>query len=118
LQNLLHNGVRHTSPGGIVAIVVTMEAQTVCIRVKDTGEGITPEDLPRIWERFYQTNSARTRTDRGAGLGLSLVKEWIEAMGGTACAESVVGAGSCFTLSLPQAQRMSEPYARAEKQGP
>jgi signal transduction histidine kinase len=71
--------------------------------VKDTGEGIAPEDLPRIWERFYQTSSTRTRTDRGAGLGLSLLKDWIEALGWGVCAESVVGAGSCFTLCLPQA---------------
>jgi signal transduction histidine kinase len=103
LQNLLHNAIRHTAPGGIVAIAATMEARTVSIHVKDTGEGIAPEDLPHIWERFYQSESARARSDRGAGLGLSLVKEWIEAMGGTVCAESIVGAGSCFTLCLPQA---------------
>ncbi|MBO0796475.1 MAG: HAMP domain-containing protein, partial [Ktedonobacteraceae bacterium] len=55
LQNLLHNGLRHTSPGGIVAVVVTARDHEVVFQVKDTGEGIAPQDLPHIWERFYQT---------------------------------------------------------------
>jgi signal transduction histidine kinase len=101
LQNLLHNGLRHTSPGGIVAVVVQIEAMTVSIHVKDTGEGIAPADLPHIWQRFYQTESARTRMDGGTGLGLALVKEWIEGMGGTVSVESRPGEGSCFTLCLP-----------------
>jgi signal transduction histidine kinase len=103
LQNLLHNAVRHTSPGGIVAVMVNAEPKEVVLQVKDTGEGIAPEDLPHIWERFYQTESARTRKGGGTGLGLALVKEWIEGMGGTVAAESVVGQGSSFTIRLPQA---------------
>jgi signal transduction histidine kinase len=101
LQNLLHNGLRHTSPGGIVAVVVQVEATTVSIHVKDTGEGIAPADLPHIWQRFYQTESARTRMGGGTGLGLALVKEWIEGMGGTVSVSSQPGEGSCFTLCLP-----------------
>jgi signal transduction histidine kinase len=66
--------------------------------VKDTGEGILPEDLPHIWERFYQTGRQRARSDSGAGLGLALVKEWMEEMGGTVSVESAVSEGSCFTL--------------------
>src|SRR6185312_1428966 len=97
LQNLLHNAVRHTSPGGIVAFVVSEEAESVIIQVKDTGEGIAPEDLPYIWERFYQADNARNSLDGGAGLGLALVKELVEAMDGTVEVESVVGGGSCFT---------------------
>jgi signal transduction histidine kinase len=100
LQNLLHNGLRHTSPGGIVAVVVQATATTVSIHVKDTGEGIAPADLPHIWQRFYQTDSARTRGG-GTGLGLALVKEWIEGMGGTVSVSSHLGEGSCFTLCLP-----------------
>ena len=103
LQNLLHNAVRHTSPGGIVAVAVSEEAEVVVIHVKDTGEGIAPEDLPHIWERFYQAGGSSTRMGGGTGLGLALVKEWIEGMGGTAGVESVVGEGSCFTLRLPRA---------------
>jgi signal transduction histidine kinase len=101
LQNLLHNAVRHTSPGGIVAFVVSEEAESVIIQVKDTGEGIAPEDLPHIWERFYQGESARNGVDGGAGLGLALVRELIEAMNGMVEVESVVGEGSCFTLRFP-----------------
>ncbi len=100
LQNLLHNAVRHTSPGGIVAVVVRAEPEAVVLQVKDTGEGIAPGDLPHVWERFYQTESARIGS--GTGLGLALVKEWVEAMGGTVSAESVVGEGSCFNICLPR----------------
>ncbi|HLZ56892.1 MAG TPA: HAMP domain-containing sensor histidine kinase [Ktedonosporobacter sp.] len=104
LQNLLHNGVRHTSPGGIVAVVVRAEGHEVLLQVRDTGEGIEAKDLPHIWERFYQTESARTRMGGGTGLGLALVKEWIEGMGGSVSVESAPGEGSCFTLRLPQTE--------------
>ncbi len=76
--------------------------------VKDTGEGISPKDLPHIWERFYQTERSRTRIDGGAGPGLALVKEWIEEMGGTVSVESAIGEGSCFTLHLPRVSKYSK----------
>jgi signal transduction histidine kinase len=102
LHNLLRNGGRHTPPGGIVAVTAHAEPDTVVIQVQDTGEGIAPQDLPRIWERFYRAESARAHDRGGAGLGLALVKELTEAMGGTVGAESVVGQGSCFTIRLPR----------------
>jgi signal transduction histidine kinase len=102
LRNLLHNAVRHTPPGGIVAVEVKVKPEAVLIRVKDTGEGISPKDLPHIWERFFQTERSQTRIEGGAGLGLALVKDWIEEMGGTVSVESVVGEGSCFSLLLPR----------------
>ena len=108
LRNLLHNAVRHTSPGGIVAVQILVEPEAILIQVKDTGEGIVPEELPHIWERFYQVDSAHTRIDNGAGLGLALVKEWVEEMGGTVSVESIVGEGSCFTLCLPRANISNE----------
>jgi signal transduction histidine kinase len=108
IRNLLHNAVRHTSPGGIIVVQVTVEPEAVLIQVKDTGEGIAPEELPHIWERFYQGESARTRMESGAGLGLALVKEWIEEMGGTVSVESNIGEGSCFTLRLPLAKADSD----------
>jgi signal transduction histidine kinase len=101
LRNLLHNGVRHTPPGGIVAVVLKAEEHAVILQVKDTGEGIAPTDMPHIWERFYRSESTRTNMGSGTGLGLALVKEWTEAMGGTVAVESTVGEGSCFTLRLP-----------------
>ncbi len=103
LANLLRNAVRHTPPGGIVAVMAAAEAGAVHVEVRDTGEGIQPEDLPHIWERFYRGRDSRTDADGSAGLGLALVKELTEAMGGTVGVESVVGQGSCFTVRLPQA---------------
>jgi signal transduction histidine kinase len=103
LSNLLHNGVRHTPPGGIVAVIVAVEEDAVRIEVRDTGQGIPPGDLPYVWERFYRGESARAEDSRGAGLGLALVKELTEAMGGTVEVESVLREGSCFTVRLPRA---------------
>ena len=100
LLNLLRNAVRHTPPGGIVAILAAAEAETVRIEVRDTGEGIAPEDLPRIWERFYRGQNA---TSESAGLGLALVKELVEALGGRVGVESAPGEGSCFTVWLKKA---------------
>ncbi len=104
LINLLRNGVRHTPPGGIVAVVVAAEPEHVRIEVRDTGAGIPPEDLPHIWERFYRGAEARAKDNRGAGLGLPLVKELTEAMGGSVEVESAVGEGCCFTLRFPIAR--------------
>jgi signal transduction histidine kinase len=103
LQNLLHNAVRHTPPGGIVAVNVRAEVEAVVLQVQDTGEGIAAEELSRIWERFYRAGKARARSDGGSGLGLALVKELTEAMGGTVAAESVTGEGSSFTVRVPRA---------------
>jgi signal transduction histidine kinase len=102
LANLLRNGVRHTSPGGIVAVIVAAEEDAVKIEVRDTGEGISAEELPLIWERFYRGENARTDDVRGAGLGLALVKELTEAMGGGVGVESIVGEGSRFVVRLPK----------------
>jgi signal transduction histidine kinase len=103
LANLLRNGIHHTPPGGIVAVVAREEPETVVVEVRDTGEGIAPEDLPHIWQRFYRGENAQSRDGGGAGLGLALVKELVEAMGGTVAVESTVGQGSCFTVRLPLA---------------
>ena len=103
LVNLLRNGVRHTPPGGIVATHVEVAADHLLIHVRDTGEGISAEDLPLIWERFYRGGAARDRDDAGAGIGLALVQELTQAMGGTVAVESQVGQGSCFTVKLPRA---------------
>lgn len=102
IHNLLRNGVRHTAPGGIVAVTATPTPGHVAIQVKDTGEGIPADDLDRIWERFYRGSTARAHDSGGAGLGLALVKELAEAMGGAVCAESVAGQGSTFTINLPR----------------
>ena len=103
LINLLRNAIQHTLPGAIVAVVATAEDATVSIEVRDTGEGIPAEELPRIWERFYRGPAARQGGQGGAGLGLALVRDLTEAMGGQVKVESQLGSGSCFTVRLPRA---------------
>ncbi|GHO83566.1 sensor histidine kinase [Dictyobacter formicarum] len=102
LHNLIHNGIRHTSPGGIIAVAAHANAQQVILQVKDTGEGIAPEDITKIWDRFYRASNAQYGS--GTGLGLAIVKELSEAMGGSVAVESVPGQGSCFTICFPRAQ--------------
>jgi signal transduction histidine kinase len=102
LTNLLHNATRHTPPGGIVSVDVSPEKDTVRVDVHDTGSGIPPHELSHVWERFYRGATGRSRQDVGAGLGLALVKELSEAMGGSVGAESEPGQGSCFTVRLPR----------------
>jgi signal transduction histidine kinase len=99
LNNLLSNAVRHTPPGGLVAVTAAAELEHVRMDVRDTGEGIRLEDLSRVFERFYRGEDA----PGGAGLGLALVKELTEAMGGTVLATSTPGEGSCFSVRLPRA---------------
>jgi signal transduction histidine kinase len=103
LRNLIHNGVRHTPPGGIVAVIVRPDRTAAILEVRDTGEGIAPEDVPHVWERFYRSEQTRNHDQTGAGLGLALVKELIEAMGGAVSVTSRLGEGSCFTVRLPNA---------------
>jgi signal transduction histidine kinase len=103
LSNLIRNAIHHTPPGGIVAVLAAAEDEALRIQVRDTGEGIAPEDLPHIWERFYRGGKDQARDGSGAGLGLALVKELTEAMGGQVDVDSTVGQGSCFILRLPKA---------------
>jgi signal transduction histidine kinase len=98
VSNLLGNAIRHTPPGGLVATNVSARDGTVCLEVRDTGEGIRAEDLPHVWERFFRGRSEHG--EGGAGLGLALVKELTEAMGGTVGASSEPGEGSVFTVRL------------------
>jgi signal transduction histidine kinase len=100
LHNLLRNAVRHTPPGGIVAITASAAAGQVEIAVKDTGEGIAPEHLPHIWDRFYRVSSSSRADHAGAGLGLALVKELTEAMGGSVSVTSTPDLGSTFAIRL------------------
>lgn len=100
LANLLHNALRHTPPGGVVAVAAARHDGAVRLSVSDTGEGIPPEDLPHIWDRFYQSSDPARRSTAGAGLGLALVKELSEAMGATVGVESVMGEGSTFWVEF------------------
>lgn len=102
VANLLDNAIRHTPAGGAVSVDVSRgDAASLSISVRDTGEGIAPEVLPRVFERFVRADESRTAGAGGAGLGLAIVKRIAELHGGTVHAESVLGAGATFTLALP-----------------
>jgi len=102
LQNLLSNGVRHTASGGSVSLSAARDEDGVRFSVKDTGEGIAPEHLPRLFDRFFRVPGGHGGS---AGLGLSIVKDVAEAHGGTVGVESIPGAGSTFWLNVPNAAR-------------
>lgn len=99
LANLVDNALKYTPAGGRVTIHASRSAEGVSIRVEDTGAGIAPADLPRIWDRLYRADSSRGES--GLGLGLSLVKAIIVAHGGRVDVTSTPGAGSTFTVTLP-----------------
>jgi signal transduction histidine kinase len=104
LVNLLDNAVKFNRPGGEVWIeAARLEGGQVRISVADSGIGIPSEDLPRVFERFYRVDRARSRAAGGTGLGLSIVKHAVERMGGSVTAESQLGKGSKFTVTLPAA---------------
>ena len=102
LVNLLDNAVKFNRQGGEARIESgTTEDGHVFIAVSDTGSGIPSDDLPRIFERFYRVDKARSRAVGGTGLGLSIVKHVVERMGGTIKVDSRLGRGSTFTITLP-----------------
>ena len=102
LLNLVSNAITYTPTGGIVSIGLRRaEGDRLLLTVADTGSGIAPDDLERVFERFYRTDASRARLSGGFGLGLAIARDLVEAMGGTITVESVVGEGSCFQVSLP-----------------
>lgn len=114
LGNLLDNALRHTPEGGTVTLSVfpcdggppcpsggAFPASGVVLAVSDTGEGVSPESLPHIFDRFYRADESRSRKGGGSGLGLAIVKQLVEAHGGRVWAESEVGKGSRFSVALP-----------------
>ena len=104
LVNLLDNAMKFNRPGGEVRIEVARTGDArVKVTLTDTGIGIPSDDLPRIFERFYRVDKARSREVGGTGLGLSIVKHIVERMNGTVGVESQLGKGSTFTLLLPAA---------------
>jgi signal transduction histidine kinase len=103
LFNLVDNAVRFTPEGGAVTIAAHRHNGSVEISVADTGVGIPPEHLPRLFERFYRVDTARAREDGGTGIGLAIARSVVEAHGGHIKAESELGKGSVFTFDLPVA---------------
>lgn len=99
LINLIHNAIRFTPVDGEISLSAEIAEKDILIKVKDTGEGISEEDLPRIFERFYKTDQARS--SGGTGLGLSIAKHIVEAHRGKIWAESINGSGAIFFISIP-----------------
>jgi two-component system phosphate regulon sensor histidine kinase PhoR len=102
LDNLIDNAVKYTPAGGTISVSWTTDASVVHLSVEDNGPGIPDRDLPRIFERFYRVDRARSRELGGTGLGLSIVKHLAQAMGGSVKATSAVGEGTTFTVILPR----------------
>ena len=99
--NLVDNAVRYTPDGGQVTLDLAQAGGSASLRVRDTGAGIPPEELPRIFDRFYRIDAARTRQSGGAGLGLAISQEIAQAHGGRIEVTSEAGHGTVFTVHLP-----------------
>jgi signal transduction histidine kinase len=102
LANLLENALRHTPAGGSVALTAARDDHSAVLTVTDTGEGLAPNELERVFERFYRTDSARSRDRGGSGIGLTIAQAIAHAHDGSLRAESAgAGRGATFTLRLP-----------------
>jgi signal transduction histidine kinase len=101
LVNLVSNAMRHTPAGGTITLFSRGEPGAIALGVSDTGSGIAAEHLPRIFERFYRVDTARSREGGGTGLGLSIVRHLVEAHAGHVTAESELGSGTTITAHFP-----------------
>ena len=103
LQNLVANAVRHTPDGGRIDVAADRDGADVRIAVEDSGPGIPPEHLPRVFDRFYKVDVSRTGTDQrsGSGLGLSIVQAIVRRHGGTIAAGASTLGGARFEIRLP-----------------
>jgi signal transduction histidine kinase len=100
LSNLIDNAIKYTPPGGTVNVSASENDAQVVVSIKDTGIGISPSDLPRIFERFYRCDASRAQA--GIGLGLSLARAIARGHGGDITAKSGLSQGSTFTVTLPK----------------
>jgi two-component system sensor histidine kinase BaeS len=107
MRNLLENAIAHTAKGGSITVSARQQGEQIEISVADTGEGISAEDLPYIFERFYRVDKSRTRATGGSGLGLTIAKRLVEAHGGQIKVQSELGKGSCFSFTLPVSQEFT-----------
>ncbi|HXC75646.1 MAG TPA: ATP-binding protein [Candidatus Acidoferrum sp.] len=100
LTNLVRNAINYTPDGGIISVTTARAGDDVALTVSDTGIGMPPEDLERVFERFYRTDESRSRESGGSGLGLAIVRDLLSAMGASISVESRQGVGSSFRILL------------------
>ena len=100
-MNLLQNAIAYTPDGGKIEISLSQQESSVIVAVRDNGPGIPKKHLPRLFERFYRVDKARSRQLGGTGLGLAIVKHIVQAHGGSITATSEVNKGAVFTIHLP-----------------
>lgn len=105
---LIDNAIRHTPPGGEILVSVERVGSNARLTVQDTGEGIAPEDLPHVFERFYRAGTARDRATGGTGLGLAIAQSIVRLHGGEIGVTSTLGAGTTFTVTLPVNARLRD----------
>ncbi|MEO6708806.1 MAG: ATP-binding protein, partial [Planctomycetota bacterium] len=119
VDNLLDNALKYTPARGRIEVSARAREDEAVLEVSDTGIGIEPRDLERIFERFYRVDKARSRELGGTGLGLSIVKHLVHSLGGRVAVESKLGRGSTFRIVLPRFEVIRElpPAAAALKQG-
>ena len=101
LVNLVDNAMKYTPEGGCISFHTQRQDEKILLQVKDTGQGIPSTDLPRITERFYRVDRARSREEGGTGLGLSIVKHLMQLMNGQLRIHSELGKGTSIELDLP-----------------
>jgi signal transduction histidine kinase len=111
LYNLVENGIKYTDQGGKVTVRIQARQDRMTFEVNDTGIGIAPVDLPRLFEKFYRGAQRETRRQSGTGLGLAIVKSIAERHGGQVWVESLLGKGSTFYLAIP----LRQPKREAQK---
>jgi len=115
-SNLLHNAVKFSAPGGQVRVECEVDGPSAVVSVEDAGQGITEEFLPRVFEKFLQADGSKTRAHGGLGLGLALVKSFVEGHHGTVEAQSKgLGHGSRFIVRLPRKERQRQAVAAGER---
>jgi two-component system phosphate regulon sensor histidine kinase PhoR len=117
VRNLIDNAIRYTKPGGTVLVSVAADDERVRLLVTDDGAGIPSRDLPRVFERFYRVDRARSRDTGGTGLGLAIVRHVTENHGGTVHASSELGRGTTFEVRLPRTPGQEAGPIRAEDAG-
>jgi two-component system OmpR family sensor kinase len=111
LENLIENALRYTPQGGRITVILNRMGENIMTRVTDTGCGIPPEDLPHVFDRYYQVGKKHQSHDKGAGLGLAITKRILELHGSAIEVQSAVNQGTTFSFQLVVAQPSVLPVA-------